>query len=240
MLTAVCKRRELAVGVEDVELAGVLAEVGSGVFRCPRPSDRASRCIDSAARPVIGEIAANANGAVGVGEERDQIRTLHLFFDEGLRGGQRAEPVDRVQRRTCRNRGPAVAGPDSACLPRAPDVMRVIGGCRAAANCCGGGASGRGTAVSSSFWNSKTLMVWGTLSSVSDEVFGGQALDGFAVLVGDGDGLDDELCVDAQGERASAADALRREESIEARKEYSKHSTQLTQRICVSSEPHPQ
>jgi hypothetical protein len=73
--------RELAVGIEEVELAAVLAEVGSGVlgdvlvFRIEQPLNRADQAIF-----VIGEIAADANGAIGIGEERDEIGALSSLF----------------------------------------------------------------------------------------------------------------------------------------------------------------
>ncbi len=98
------QRGELAVGVEDVELAVVLAEGGARYRRCwrRRSSRRAlaladDQGLEDAEQPVAvgGEVLQDVDGAALVAQDGDEIGRGHLRAEEMLGGGERAELVGR-------------------------------------------------------------------------------------------------------------------------------------------------
>ena len=93
---------ELAVGVEDVELAVVLPEgrAGVGAAGVVDGFDRALAFADdhglqNAEQPVAvgGEVLQHIDRTAVVAQDRDQIGGGHLRADEMLRGAKRAQLV---------------------------------------------------------------------------------------------------------------------------------------------------
>ena len=95
---------ELAVGVEDVELAVVLAEGGAGigaagVVDClsdPWPSPTIMRLQDAEQLVAIGgEVLQDVDRAALVAQDGDEIGGCHLGAEELFRGRERAQLVGR-------------------------------------------------------------------------------------------------------------------------------------------------
>ena len=98
------QRGELAVGIEDVELAVVLPEgragVGAaGVVRCAFQSLAFAHDhgFQNAQQPIaVGrEVLQNVHRAALIAHDRHQVRCGHLRADEFLRGVERAHLVGR-------------------------------------------------------------------------------------------------------------------------------------------------
>ena len=200
------QRRQLAIGVEDVELGVVLTERRCPGRACPgcrrRPSRRRRSELQNDLRSgaVVGEILLHPHGAALERHDRHQIGRRSICVSMNfcalrvrahLIGGRHRRQIEVQHQQPAIPVADVAAGGEEICVgaadcrrlaPAAAQRARGVRQRRSAS--CASGAASR--------WNSTKVIACGSPSSVTEEVLGREALDGLAVLVLDGDGLDDE------------------------------------------------
>jgi hypothetical protein len=150
---------------------------------------------------VVREVAADADRPIRIGEDGDEIRTLHLFFDELLRGLEGAEPVDRVQ-----NGHVEIDREKSAILITRVTFSNRSNACRRRLQAGSQllllrqrDRAGNGCVVD--LLKLKDADGLGNVVFGNGEVVGGKTGKGFAILIVNGDRLNDELSVHPKLER---------------------------------------
>ena len=184
------QRGQLAIGVEDVELAVVLAEggsrqrIGHAVAILIVAEDQDLDDLPQQ-RAVVGEILPHPHGAALERDDRHQIRRRHLRVDEleGVRVG--AHLIERRHRGRIevQDQQPAVAvsrvarrrNGNSCCLRRRLDAGAARTARRRRGDCRAAGAAGAAVCAcpgpAGSRWNSTKLIACGSPSSVMVKSF---------------------------------------------------------------------
>ena len=200
---------ELAIGVEDVELAVVLAKRGAGVG--------AAGVVDGLGRSLAfaddqgledaeqlvaigGEVLQDVDRAALVAEDGDQIDGGHLRAEEFLCGGERAQLVGRAH-------GGHVEVKRKQAAILVATAFRGFGRDLSAGEVlvdfdlfrAGRGGDGTGASSAARSWCSQKLIVCGAPSSVTVKSLAVSPGNEFALLVFDHDRFDHQLRLGGEG-----------------------------------------
>ncbi len=208
------ERGQLAVGVEDVELAVVLAEGRAGVGGAgvvwsisskpwPSPTISVSRMLNSRSRSSVKSCSTStappeyrmmATRSAGVICVRMNFCAASSARNWSAGGMAVMSKYSASRRRSLYRSFPGAFGRDLG----SGRAGRRRGYSRGA----GGVPQGAALGVSGSFWYSQETDGLRHAVFGDREILGGQAFDGIAVLVLDHDGLDDQLRAGVEGGRS--------------------------------------